>query len=76
MREWLLTFRRREDSYTLFAKVLGATIISAIQNFMAKNDDVDVFSVIEIPAKMDGMGLPTGPDPTKTAQTNTPNGTH
>lgn len=76
MREWLLTFRTREFSHALYAKVPGATIISAIQNFMAKNDDVDVISAMEIPEKMDGLGLPIGPDPTKTAQTDTPNGTH
>ncbi len=76
MREWLLSYTKRGDRHSFFAKILGATVISAVQNFLAKNDDVDVYSAIEIPVKMDGMGLPTGPDPTKTAQTNTPNGTH
>lgn len=76
MREWLLTYIRRENSHAFFAKIRGATIISAVQNFLAENHDVDVISAMEIPVKMDGMGLPTGPDPTKTAQTNTPNGTH
>ena len=70
MRKWFIVYRllaiKGNPVGTGYERVSAGTAIGAIAKFMETHPDHDVISVhLDEPGGLEGMGLPTGPDPTK-----------